>query len=1027
MKQPYDSEDRADWRRQAEKVAALAVKADGPIVFLLGAGCSLTSGGPKDRQLREAIEALPGRQRAGETLDHHVDPAAQAHALRPLFKDMSPNVGYHCLVGLTRKRSVYVLNLNFDSTVSDAANNIGVKCYSNDVQNAQEIDRELDECDDRRQIVNIHVHGTVENARFTREQKANVRDGEKDVVHKALNGATFVVLGTSLRYAEDVSALLKDAKPNTAHYFNRADEMSDEDDKQIRSAEFPLVDANAHWTAPDMDFDAFMLHFAGVFHQHSYDEFSSAPGRSRVGLPVLDDTALPSIVLRQAMRTVFKNRLAVISGPPHVGKSIAGNIVSYCLTLSAADGLEEARSPCFLGHVEADEALADGPDAAGFVSVLLLKPVEEGAEDAFFSRLLLRDRRGPPFLVCCGDENLPSAPTEKLRQVLVTRKEWYSYDTLAWIGGRKKFARRALDSVKEHSLVNPGTFLLGLDPYPTADGEDRFVKHYSTLLSQDSNVALDCCLLRVAELTKTDMPLHRVAKEIPEDEDRGRLLLFFSFEDRPYATLANESVRRAVDEYLRNNARAVVYELRKRVEPWSTAPEIWGRWALMQEERPEDERDPESWKISGIEFFPLILSSRPEPGMLNAQIASARDAWAVGELCYEIVKNWAALRSGEARQAVETLVDDTDRWGLYGMMEAVLYHGRAAHSELKSMVEDRLWKRIGEPDIVHELWMCADALYWRSPVDDLSWTLDWLRALERSDPEGYEALRLFEAIYHRAGYHAIELEPGAHESPSVVSDTQARKLAQMVHWHFVHQSYARARFGSVTRRPEEKAYLCRTFYPRSLEDPGSVKKLVGALARVPDTAGWGFHAGCRSLRKDADHELNSAIRNALGRAGPRSSGVVTAVMGYELADRFSAELSKYFRIEGNREFLLDSLGKGVLVSGARLCEPRFEASREPGCVLSACGMDFRQLRKRGIYFSQWPEFESSVSQTASDLLNQGLVGIEDLRIVLPPVLRGDLRAIEATQAARSGEGEPLAHAIQMACLERRGQAELPFE
>ena len=267
-------QDGADWRRQAERVAGLAAQAGTPVVFLLGAGCSLKSGGPTDNQLQEAVERLPGRQRRGGALGRHVDGAAQAHALRPLFADMSPNVGYHCLVGLARKRSVYVLNLNFDAAVEEAAKNIGVGCRSVDVRSTADLAQALTDSGTDVLVVDVHLHGTVEDARFTREQKAETRDSERDLVHQALEGGTLVVLGTSLREAEDLAALLKDAKPGAAYYFNRADEMADEDDTLVRSAEFPLVKANAHWTASDVDFDAFMLHFAGTFHGHTYDEFS---------------------------------------------------------------------------------------------------------------------------------------------------------------------------------------------------------------------------------------------------------------------------------------------------------------------------------------------------------------------------------------------------------------------------------------------------------------------------------------------------------------------------------------------------------------------------------------------------------------------------------------------------------------------------------------------------------------------------------------------------------------------------------
>ena len=575
------------WRREAEKVADLAQKVESPLVFLLGAGCSLTSGGPTDRQVQDAIKGLPNRQREGEALGQHVDPKAQEYALKPLFSDMSPNVGYHCLVGLARRRSVYVLNLNFDSAVQNAADIQGVRCDSWDVRETRVIEEALAKSESSCRVVNVHLHGKVQNARFTREQKAETGDAEKHVIQQAVKGATVVILGTSLRNAEDIRALLKDAEIGTAHYFSRTDELMDESDKQVRAAEFAVIAPNAHWIAPDLDFDAFMLHFAGAFHGYAYDEFSRAGGRSHLGLPTLDDTAFPRMVLRKAMRAIFENGVAVISGPPHVGKSVAGNIVSYCLALGEAG--TKAGSPCYSGGAEAYEALADRTDVADVSSVLLLKPINGDADD-FFPTLLSRLAAGfkqPRVVVCCGDADLPGTPlAESLAEVLATADEWYSYETLDWIGRRREFDRQVLDALREHSLSNPGTFLLGLDPYGKGDGENRFVAHYSALLSRNREAALDCCLLRMAELTRTDVPLYKVSGGVPEDADRKRLLIFFKFENRPCAALANESVRRAVDGYLSAEATDIAVELGKRVAPWSTAREIWGRWALLQGIRP---------------------------------------------------------------------------------------------------------------------------------------------------------------------------------------------------------------------------------------------------------------------------------------------------------------------------------------------------------------------------------------------------------------------------------------------------------
>ena len=106
-----------------------------------------------------------------------------------------------------------------------------------------------------------------------------------------------------------------------------------------------------------------------------------------------------------------------------------------------------------------------------------------------------------------------------------------------------------------------------------------------------------------------------------------------------------------------------------------------------------------------------------------------------------------------------------------------------------------------------------------------------------------------------------------------------------------------------------------------------------------------------------------------------------------------------------------------------VCEPRFDLSREPDHVLATCGVDFRGLRNRGIHLNEWRKFEENVIRAGQDLVDSGSVQNSELGAVLPAALRGDLRALDATLPARDGE-DPLAHAIQMACLIRRGQAEM---
>lgn len=228
--------------------------------FILGAGCSLTSGAPPtsivDQAFRDATKARFEGMDLRDAL-HTIPEHEKQDLLQPLFSDVRPARGYLAIAALARHRLVTVINLNWDAALTLACEQVGVRY---EVRELRQLTRNRPPPFETG-LVNIHVHGMIGvECRYGRLETLTFSKAETAwlVEHGLAN--TTVIIGASLQAETDMTMVFSrwaesagGRRPTSSQwFFVRSDGI--EADHKLRRANVH-AQPMTYISDPDIDFD----------------------------------------------------------------------------------------------------------------------------------------------------------------------------------------------------------------------------------------------------------------------------------------------------------------------------------------------------------------------------------------------------------------------------------------------------------------------------------------------------------------------------------------------------------------------------------------------------------------------------------------------------------------------------------------------------------------------------------------------------------------------------------------------------
>lgn len=969
---------------------------------------------------------MPVLRRGQSTNEQRYSDEEATRQLDPLFGSASPNLGYFCLASLGRHRRTLVLNLNWDGMVESAARALGIPCRTLDIEDApNEITAIWDDMDTG--LLVLHIHGKLDGAiRYTQNQTLENTPRLQFTIDKILDADRLIAMGASLRVDLDVNAMLRGAKTNvTGYYFNQTDDEANLADHSTRTIDTGERFDNRQWVCDDFDFDRFMMLFVGAFRDRRYDVSRATPRWATLNMPKFADTVFPNaIVLRIALKNAFHNGVALLDGPPFVGKTVCGSILAHCIEICGPDDRCETR--LFSGAEQTLGALASKLNAVSTSSLLLISPF--GEERAFeenpsflpslSTRITTRSTR-PPIIVCCERSKLDVAYTDDavehkpIDQIRLPGDPWFSADPLTQYAKRQE-RFEVVPAILKGEVNSPWE----VDAWrmDTSPGRESQLADLDRLLRSHSDEALAVAIAYISKFL-APVPLNRYKD--PDTLDLtvlSRFLHTYEFEGIVYARLVNSIAVSAIERYLQDKTNEISSALSSAFPSWRELRTAFDRYTKAEQmHRAAVKQDVNTWHPS----LPLyVLNAATPNSAIDYILAKPSDWWSATECCYQIVLQWPTLRRSNWRCWLEKVANEDS--GLYGLIEAALYYGDGTHPELWAEIETRLWQRIGPGQpMSFTLALCVDALLWRTTSSTLlHWTHTALNLID--DQSEYWGIFAFEAAYHSAGFYSLPKWFHANAAIPLSAD-QAAFAARMVQWHCAYQSFQRLQLSQYSF--PDKAFLCRTLYREPPSNVSEVVHLVSQLGQYEATADWGFHAGCRWLdTTEPDSALTNVASRSLQTAEHNALGLITATLAYPSSMIFAEQLKERFKSEDAQVALLQTMRVGWNFNGVSVQPPRFDICSDPLRVHRAVNLKFPNLEECGL-LGEWSAFLRSLDAAATALLKRDAVQPDVLDTVVSSVKSGDLSSLDAVVAARESN-DSLEHALEIACLESNHPREL---
>lgn len=913
-------------------------------------------------------------------------------------------------------------------------------------------------------LVNLHLHGQLGKSKIRLAPKRTAAFQSKtiELLWKRFFAHPTVVVGATLSGERDVTGLLAAAAqgpdPTPFWFFSRQPERTDGPrDKVV--AELISRNESSFSGDPFIDFDRIMVEILSRRLDRPLGELfdgGSLPRRdsSEAVFPAPD-------LLRNHLEAGASGKLLALVGERHVGKSTTARLLAHWTALRAdkMPAIVSKAGPVRCAHLA--KSLRDGSSGLGPGDIVILDDPfavgdEEPNDDLLDDLREVVDRPDRPEIILTaslgawGRAASEHEDLEELAELVVDKAtDWYVGSDLALLaddpsskGGPAMVTRRVLEGVAS----TPGRVRsANAGQYPSGD-EDVIEDKLELLRTVGRDTKRFLALVRFSELARTVVPQVQLAEHlsstVPELPPPLQALLMDLDEDceeadRRHRVFAHYTDRVAFDRlYLeeRRDLRSRVVELAYGRDVVDEVCDIWltidrlraGNLDRVTEMAKGTDRE----RAKLAEWGPLLLeeaaNARPSrlqlEGVLKQllKIEPRLDFWALRELVYEVVRLWPELHHSElAKGFIKKVLADTERMGCYCVLEAMLYFQGAIHRKVwdKDFVLRRLWGRIANAtwDLAEdvdahktELALIFDAVAWsRPPLDEHelgNWIDPILDALERE--EGMKGALALTCLYHPAGVELFELVE--RESPlsyvSNLSTEQIGRAAELVRWHYVHQSRGRA---LITRRRLEPAcpeLLRREHRKRVLHRPQvrAIEKFVERMGSFPEHRGSAVHLGF-NLRCTLGEFDERVLGHLVGAMTEPDDDLVTAAITYRIPAGALEQMQDHFRRRPNRERLLDVMLRGCDVASlsdsarVKVDAPRFMAGRIPQLVHNELDTDWNKPLNK-IRTLHEPAFTMEVHDILTVIVEEGLVDVEAKWELLNHVQRGDLRPMEIGKA-----------------------------
>jgi|GEM_PF-3306775 len=882
-----------------------------------------------------------------------------------------------------------------------------------------------------------------------------------------------VVVGASLTGERDVTGLLAAAsrgdsaqpKRNPFWLFSRQSERSDRPEDRVAAELLGRKESSLNFEGdPFVDFDRIMV---AILAERSGIPLKEAFSQTRVRQPAPDELVFPApALLREHLDRELDNperKALVLIGERQVGKSTTARLLAHWAMIRAN---EPVRVKGYSGATEclaAAEAIATGGESVELADFLIFDdPFEHDptsdASSAFETAVsAILDRENPPHVVITSSPSrwqraMQAEPrlSELTAQVTAKPTDWYDSADLAALadGLDCRWPAMATRSVLEGVASTPSrlrSYVVG--KYPP--GEDDVIEDKLALLrALDDKPQKLLALIRFCELARTVVPQVELAAELERSLSEipaiVRLMLRESeLLEEPHLQFAHHTDRIAFDRLYLEKQKSLRSHVLERAYGRNVVDEVCNVWLAITSVRNDELKPLEQLSEKELlEWGTLLLEEASNGKDSRARVERVlkrllalddkRDFWALRELVYEVVRLWPKLHSSEtARDFIGDVLVEDRRMGRYCLLEALLYFQGATHSalwdrdcllgELWDLVTAARWTLIRDIE-AHgdELALIFDAMAWATPPIGRRRLCAWLGpvvdALEAE--ERFRGAIALACLYHPAGVELLRLVE--RDSPLAnignLNEEQMEKAAELVRWHYIHQSRGRALLTRRRLEPASPDLLRRQANPQTVPklEAETIKKFVQRMADFPHLRGWAIHLGF-NLRCTVGEFKDGFLGPLVENAELQDLGLATAALTYWIPAGAHDQVQRYFAEDVNRKLLLDTMRDGHAVDGittyteGRLRPPRFMAGRMPHEVHMQLNTTWRGSLRQVHPTPVAADFPREVQRILVEASKEGFVDEESMWELLRHVQAGDLRPLDEARARGSWKKKELAN------------------